>query len=230
MNDAAQSRAPWLSVFPGLAGVEDEAGVAALQAACVRTFAPGTKIVRLGDPCQFFILLVRGTLRVSQMATNGREIVLYRVRAGELCVLTLTNLLAATTYSAGALAEEEVDVVMIPAPKFQEALARSDAFRTFVISTLSRRMGEMLALVEQVAFQRLDLRLACLLGQLFGQNYGEPIEVTHQALALELGSSREVVSRILKEFELLGCIRLRRRMIELLSPETLSRLTRAPAL
>ena len=82
-----------------------------------------------------------------------------------------------------------------------------------------------MALVEQVAFQRLDLRLAGLLKQLFNQNQGAPLEVTHQALALELGSTREVISRMLKEFERNGCIRLRRGLIELLSTETLTRLT-----
>jgi len=229
MHSTALADVPWLLFFPGLAGVQDEAGLAALRAASTQRFPLGTKIVRPGDPCHSFILLARGVLRVSEVGENGREIALYRVRAGELCVLTLTNLLAATTYSAGAVADEEVEVVMIPAPKFQEALARSDAFRTFVISTLSRRMGEVLALLDQVAFQRLDLRLACLLGQLFGQNQSEPIEVTHHALAQELGSTREVISRILKEFEIMGCIRLRRGMIELLSPETLSRLTRIAA-
>ncbi len=219
----------WLGSFPGFNGVQDAAGVAALRAATTQTFPSGTTIVRAGDACKFFILLARGVLRVTETGANGREIVLYRVRAGELCVLSLTNLLSATAYSAGAIAEEDVEVVMIPVPAFQEALARSDTFRTFVLSTLSRRMGEVLALLEQVAFHRLDLRLACLLGQLFGQNDGESIEVTHHTLAVELGSSREVVSRILKEFEQMGCIRLRRGAIELLSPEALSRLTYARA-
>jgi CRP/FNR family transcriptional regulator len=230
MNRPAAPDIPWLLFFPDLAGVQDHAGIAALQAATTHRFTVGTRIVHAGDPCQSFILLAQGTLRVYEVGASGREIVLYRVRTGELCVLTLSNLLAATAYSAGAMAEEDVEVVMIPMPQFQEALAKSDAFRSFVISTLSRRMGEVMALVEQVAFRRLDLRLACLLGQLFGENLGDPVEVTHQALALELGSTREVVSRMLKEFERMGCIRLRRGMIELLSPETLARLTCATTL
>lgn len=225
MNRPAVPDISWLLSFPDLAGVQDPAGIAALQAATTHRFAAGTRIVHAGDPCQSFILLAQGTLRVNEVGESGREIVLYRVRAGELCVLTLSNLLAATAYTAGAMAEEDVEVVMIPMPQFQEALAKSDDFRTFVISTLSRRMGEVMALVEQVAFRRLDLRLACLLGQLFGVNHGDPVVATHQALAQELGTTREVVSRMLKEFEHMGCIRLRRGVIELLSPETLARLT-----
>lgn len=96
----------------------------------------------------------------------------------------------------------------------------------FVLTTLSRRLGQMMALVEQVAFRQLDLRLAWLLGRLFGQCSASRLQITHQEIAMELGTSREVVSRMLKEFERMGCIRLGRGEIELLSPDTLSRLTR----
>jgi len=223
--DSATGEWAWQTSFPGLASINDAAGEAALRAASVFQFPAGTDIVRSGDPCQSFILVSRGVLRIYEAGESGREIVLYRVRAGELCVLTLTDLMASRSYSAGAKAEEDVEVVMIPHASFQEALSQSDAFRAFLISTLSRRMGEVMSLVEQVAFQRLDLRLACLLGQLFNENRGAPLEITHQALALELGSTREVISRLLKEFERSGCIRLGRGQIELLSPEALSRLT-----
>jgi len=225
VGSSVEADLSWLPEFPGLAGVHDPAGRAALQAARRYQFPAGAEIVRSGDPCQSFVLLSRGVLRVYEADERGHEIVLYRVRAGDMCVLTLSTLMTSANYSAGAKAEEDVEVVMIPMVLFQKALEHSDAFRNFVITTLSRRMGEVMALVEQVAFQRLDLRLACLLGQLFHQNRGAPLAVTHQALALELGSTREVISRVLKEFERSGCIRLRRGEIELLSAEMLTRLT-----
>lgn len=225
MSSVVEPDLSWLSEFPGLAGVQDPSGLAAIQAARRFQFPAGTEVVRGGDPCQSFVLLYRGVLRVYESDKSGREIVLYRVRAGDLCVLTLSTLMVRGHYAAGAKAEEDVEVVMIPMALFQKALDHSDAFRNFIITTLSRRMGEVMALVEQVAFQRLDLRLAGLLKQLFNQNQGAPLEVTHQALALELGSTREVISRMLKEFERNGCIRLRRGLIELLSTETLTRLT-----
>lgn len=215
----------WLRHFPGLASIRDEAGLAALRSATVHAFPAGAPIMRHGELCRGFVLLARGSVRVYESGDNGREIVLYRVRAGELCVLTLSNLTACTPYSAGAIAEEAVEVVMVPAAQFNSALAQSEAFRSFVLSTLSQRLGELMALVEQVAFQRLDLRLACLLGQLFGQRNTACLRITHQELASELGTSREVASRLLKEFENIGCIRLKRGEIELLSPETLSRLS-----
>lgn len=226
MNSSASATTdlPWLANFPGLSGIADTAGTAALQAAVLHTFPAGTPLMRHGDPCESFVLLARGTVRVYQSDESGREIVLFRVRAGELCVLTVSDLAAARPYSANATAEEEVDMVIIPAAKFRDALARSDAFRAYVLSSLAQRLCGLMGLVEQVAFQRLDLRLACLLGQLFGQRNTAILRVTHQELAHELGTSREVISRFLKEFETLGCIRLRRGEIELLSPETLSRL------
>ncbi len=217
---------PWMREFPGLSLIRDEVGLAALRSAKVCSFPTGTPLMQHGDPCESFILLTRGTARVFQAGEGGREILLFRVRAGELCVLTLSDLTAARVYSANAVAEESVDLVIIPADKFRDALAGSEAFRTYVLSSLAQRLCDMMGLVEQVAFQRLDLRLACLLGQLFGQRNTATLRITHQELANELGTSREVASRLLKEFENMNCIRLKRGEIELLSPETLSRLSR----
>lgn len=191
----------------------------------MHAFPAGTPLMRHGDPCESFLLMTRGTARVFESSDGGREIVLFRVRAGELCVLTLGDLLAARPYSASATAEEDVEVVVIPAAKFRTAMIQSEAFRNFVLSSLTQRLCGLMGLVEQVTFQRLDLRLACLLGQKFGQRNAAAVRVTHQELANELGTSREVVSRFLKEFEHMGCIRLRRGEIELLSSDALSRLS-----
>lgn len=220
----------WLREFPGLTGIRDEAGLAALRSAKVCNFPAGTPLMQHGDPCESFILLTRGTARVFHAGEGGRELLLFRVRAGELCVLTLSDLTSARAYSANAVAEEPVNLVIIPADKFRDALARSEGFRTYVLSSLAQRLCDLMALVEQVAFQRLDLRLACLLGQLFGQRNTASLRITHQELANELGTSREVTSRLLKEFENMNCIRLKRGEIELLSSDTLSRLSRPDTL
>jgi len=216
--------AAWWSVFPGLAHVQDEYGLAALRAATVHRFPSGTEIIHAGDPCQSFVLLSQGALRVFEADDSGREIVLFRVQPGDMCVLTLSHLMTATPYSAGARAEGDVQVIMIPMALFQEALSHSDAFRTFVISTLSKRIGEVMALVEQVTFYRLDFRLAALLDGLFRDGQSTSLNLTHQSLALELGTTREVVSRTLKELERAGAIRLRRGAIELVSAETLGKM------
>ncbi len=216
----------WLSAFPRLAEITDAAWVSALHAARVFVFPAGTILMRPAERSQNFMLLSKGSVRVYERAENGREIVLYRTHAGEVCVLTLASLFNGMVYSAEAVAEDEVQVVGIPIADFQNALAHSEAFRHAILSTLTQRLSDLMHLVGQVTFQRLDLRLACLLGQLFGEHHDQLLPITHQEIACELGTTREVTSRLLKEFERMGCIRLHRGSIELLSPHALARLSR----
>jgi len=218
-------RPDWLSCFQGLSQITDPIWFDAVRAAKEVTIPPGTLVLRKGDACQNFLFLVQGTVRVYEITESGREIVLYRVRAGEMCILTITNLLEQTAYSASAITEDEVRVISIPMQYFQSAMEHSQNFRTFIMSSLARRLSDVMRLVEQVTFQRLDLRLACLLGQLFGQRNVSHLSVTHQQLASDLGTTREVVSRLLKEFERMGCIRLSRGQIELVSEDALARLS-----
>jgi CRP/FNR family transcriptional regulator len=227
MNSAALSSASkWVSYFPGLADIRDEAWLEAQRAAREMVIPPRTVVIRRGDPCQNFLLLTRGTVRVYESSESGREIALYRTHGGDICILTLSNLLSGSDYAAEAVTEDEVGAIMIPMPFFQNAMAHSEAFRNFIMATLARRLSDVMRVVEQVAFQRLDLRLACLLGQLFERNKSAAISMTHEDLARELGTTRVVVSRMLKEFERMGCIRLQRGQIELLSSEALERLSR----
>jgi CRP/FNR family transcriptional regulator len=226
MNNARSTDPKWLSAFPALAAIQDEAWLDALRVAKEVLMPPRTVVIRPNDPCQNFLLVTRGTVRVYESSECGREIGLYRTGGGDLCILTLTNLLAGTDYAAEAVTEDEVAAVLIPMLYFQNAMARSDAFRNFIMATLARRLSDVMRVVEQVTFQRLDLRLACLLGQLFERNRSNAISMTHEELARELGTTRVVVSRMLKEFERMGCIRLLRGQIELLSPEALTRLSR----
>ena len=226
MNSVGSTNPKWLSVFPALAMIQDEAWLEALRAAKEMTMPPGTVVIRRGDPCQNFLLVARGTVRVYESSESGREIALYRTGGGDICILTLSNLLAGTDYAAEAVTEDEVSAVMMPMPFFQNAMARSEAFRNFIMTTLVRRLSDVMRVVEQVAFQRLDLRLACLLGQLFERNKSSPISMTHDELAHELGTTRVVISRMLKEFERMGCVRLQRGQIELLSSEALARASR----
>jgi CRP/FNR family transcriptional regulator, anaerobic regulatory protein len=221
---ATMENPAWIKKFPELAAIRDEAGLAALRAASIQTFPAGTRLLSRGDVCQNFLLLLGGTVRIYQTGESGREIALFRLNAGELCVLSLMSTMSAP-YSAAAVAEEDIEAAMIPPAYFQDAMARSDAFRALVLTTLAQRLAETMALVEQVAFRKLDLRLACRLGQLFGQQNNRSLHVTHQDLATDIGTTREVISRMLKEFERMGCIRLKRGEIELLSYDTLSRLS-----
>lgn len=219
------SQPSWLASFPDLARITDDAWLDALQMTTELTVPAGTLLIRKGDPCRSFVFVSEGTVRVYERSDMGREIVLYRVKSGEICILTMSNLVDRTDYVAEAITEERVKIATIPAIYFQNALARSEGFRNFIMATLARRLSAMMRLVEQIAFQRLDLRLACLLGQLFGSQHTTRVTVTHQDLANELGTAREVISRLLKEFEHMRCIRLHRGEIELVSQEALARLS-----
>lgn len=225
---AGSKQPPWLAAFPELRTISDDAWLRALRTASEINFPPNTVVIHRGDRCKSLMLVVKGTVRVYERAGNGRELALYRVTAGEICVLTITNLLEHTAYSADAVTEDEVQVVSIPLSCFQDTLAESPGFRNYIMSTLARRLSAVMQLVEQVAFQRLDLRLACLLGQLFGSQSTNRVSITHQDLANELGTAREVVSRMLKGFEQMHCVRLHHGEIELVSQEALKRLTDPP--
>jgi CRP/FNR family transcriptional regulator len=215
------------SAIPALLTIADSAWREALQTAKEYTIPADTVVMRPGDPCKDFLMVLQGRVRIYRTDENGREIVLYRVVTGEICVMTLRHLSSGRDYSAEAITEEETRLLAVPRASFQHAMARSEAFRDFILSETTRRLDEVMRLVEQITFQKLDLRLACLLGQLTGLHHTHCIQITHQEVARELGTTREVASRLLKEFERKGCIRLQRGCIEILSPEALARLDRS---
>ncbi|MDH5649617.1 MAG: Crp/Fnr family transcriptional regulator, partial [Gammaproteobacteria bacterium] len=176
-----------------------------------------------GDPCGGLLFLVKGTVRVFMVSESGREIILYRLEGGELCILTLTTLLQAQDYPVQAVTETDACAVMLPSHYFRKAFAGSPGFQQFIVSRLASRLHDTLTIVHQVAFERLDIRLACLLFRHFQRQEGKPLETTHQQLAQELGTTREVVSRMLKDMEKRQCIRLHRGRIELLNDRHLQR-------
>ncbi len=219
-------QAGWLADFPALQSITEPHWLAARKAARVVTLPEGTTVFRDGDPCRSYLLVVRGSVRVQKISENGKEIVLYRVEAGQSCVLTTSCLLADDDYLAEAVAETEVEAVTIPAGPFLDALGHSAQFRHFVFHAYGERIATLMALVEALAFQRMDTRLARrLLDKRADQ--GE-IVVTHHQLAADLGTAREVISRLLKDFEHRGWIRLHRGRIEIRDPESLRRIEERP--
>ena len=168
------------------------------------------------------LLLLEGTVRVQQLSKYGREIVLYRVYSGESCVLTTACLIASENYSAHGIAESDVEAVTIPVRLFDDLISQSAIFRQFVFTAYSQRITELIHVVEDVAFQRIDVRLA---DKLLALSRGESnIQITHQELAVELGSAREVVSRQLSEFQRRNWIKQSRGSIQLLDINSISQL------
>jgi CRP/FNR family transcriptional regulator, anaerobic regulatory protein len=210
-----------MDAFPALRAL-DEAGREIVASARVVELPAGTTVFRHGDRCQNYLLMLSGSVRVQKGSEGGREIVLYRVEAGEGCVLTTSCLLAHEHYPAEGVTETDARALAIPAERFEEGLALSPGFRNFVFASYGRRIADLIVLVEEVAFGRIDCRLAHWLLEHTGADGG--IAHTHQELATELGTAREVVSRQLKEFERRGWVKLHRGRIDLLNRAALARL------
>lgn len=170
----------------------------------------GTVICDLGTPCTGLILLERGTLRVSRVGADGRELVLYRVKPGEVCVITLSCLLAGADYTARGVVESDLDGFLIPADVFHRLTAEVAAFRSFAFAAYTERVNGLLDLAAAIAFDRLDQRLATALLQRVDSTGRLELPVTHAELAGEIGTVRERVSRLLGRFESRGAVSLGR--------------------
>jgi CRP/FNR family transcriptional regulator, anaerobic regulatory protein len=171
------------------------------------------------QPCRGFPLLLEGCVRVAKIAQNGREIQLYRVEPGQGCILSGGCLLGHTDYTATAVAERDTLLLSVPPALFHELMLQFEPFRRFVYGMYGERLAEVMELVEEVAFRRLDARLAQLL-----IHRGPLVQATHQNLADDLGSVREIVSRLLRSFEERGWVKLERERITVLDPKALSAL------
>lgn len=209
--------------YPELVSVSDGDGRSVLEKLKLVEISRNSPLLNRGQRCDQCMWLLEGTVRVFISSAEGREITLYRVEAGDLCALTLSALVSGGSVGAEAVAETPVRGLFMERGNFTAALDTSASFRLYVIRTLADRLAETTQLLNQVAFERLDLRLACRLGQLFERSQGESVSITHENLARDLGTTREVVSRMLKEFERLGCIRCGRGQIRLVSPMALEK-------
>ena len=173
------------------------------------SLAAGAVLFKAGDPCREFVIVLGGSIRVQYSDAEGHEIVLYRVRRGETCILTTSCLMGGAAYPAEGLVEEDAKLAVVSLAVFRRAL-NHEAFRNFVFTTMGRRILDLMLVIDEIAFRRLDHRLAEYLAA-----RGGAVDTTHYQIAVELGSAREVVSRLLKEFERRGWVGLQRGHIEI---------------
>lgn len=211
----------WQQSFPQLA--DDDGVTTLLDHARAASLPANSTVFRQGDECHHYILVLDGHVRVFTRAENGREIVLYRLARGDTCVLTTSCLFGHVNYPAEGITETAVQALMLPAERFHRAIEQSRAFREFVFASFSQHLSELIGLVEQIAFGRLDSRLARYLLEQADEN--DRVHSTHQHIAAELGTAREVVSRQLKDFEQQGMVRLQRGSLQLLERSALLALT-----
>ncbi len=214
--------AEWVDRFPGLSRLDSTTKKLLVSRSAVVTVSKGTMVFGPGKSPENMLFLLDGTVRVQQVSETGHQIVLYRIEAGQSCVLTTACLLAYDDYSAEGIAEADIKAAAVPRDVFDNLVAQSKPFRDFVFAAFSKRITDLFLMIDEVAFQRMDVRLADKLVKLSGDT--RKITTTHQKLSIELGTAREVVSRQLQEFQRRGWIEQARGSVTLLDLEQLQTL------
>lgn len=175
----------------------------------------GTRLFEEGKPCHGFPLLLEGEVSVARGSRSGRTLELYRVLPGEVCVVSAASLLGGRPMTAHGTATRATRLVIL-SPALFDQWTESAGFRQFVFGVFAERLADLMEVVDAVAFQRLDRRLA---EYLLGHNGS--VRTTHQSVADELGTVREMITRLLNRFELAGLVKLGRERIEVVDVERL---------
>lgn len=207
-------------LFPSLHTNADPVLSQLYESARVVKLGQGRFVFRSGDLCDSFLLLLDGSVRVQLISAGGREVTLYRIGSGGSCILTTSCLLSSEHYPAEAVAESDIVAVAIPNANFQGALDGSRHFRDFVFAGFSTRLTSVIQRIDQLALTSINARLAAAL---IDMEKSGKTNITHQQLAVELGTAREVVSRHLKALEKEGTVRLGRSRVTVLDRERLQK-------
>lgn len=215
MNElSAEAKQAWQQRFASLVDCGDNAIVELIQKSRLLEVESKQKILFPGSACNDYLLVAEGRLRVQFVTKSGREVVLYHVNPGDDCVLTTSCLFGDDGYPAEGITETDVTVIAIPAKVFHQTLQQSVIFRQFVFSTFGKRLTDVISRMEILCSSSIEYQLVKAL--LFLSKNEANIKITHQELASEVGSVREVISRQLKKFENKQWIRLGRGNIEVL--------------
>lgn len=216
-----------LASFPFLQQAEHPLRTALEAEGRVVDLPTGAFICLEGNQCTHLPLLLEGSVRVYKTGEQGREITLFRIEPGDSCILTASCILGHKPFPAFAVTATDVRVLAIPTPAFLNWFNEYEAWRTYIFGLIARRLATVIEVVEEVAFHRMDARLAAYLSQESLPEASPPkVLRTHEAIAADLGTSREVISRILKAFENEGLLALSRGTIHVLDPSGLQKKTR----
>jgi CRP/FNR family transcriptional regulator len=214
----------WRQHYPQLASIADPVWIEAIQHLEPITVPGGTQAYVPGDECRNFLLLLNGNIRIYASGRGGREIVLYRIQPGEFCILSLVSFLQGSSFPANAVTENQVQALVMDRNIFIRAMKKSPALNDIMMMELSNRFLESINQVQELAFEPLDIRLANLLCRRFREQNKATIDITHSQLAQELGTTREVASRMLKDLERGNYIRLSRGKVSLSDNEAIGRM------
>jgi len=204
----------FIKLFSTLSNSRDSLVKELLAVSRVQEVPAGSRLYAEGDACAAIAFVLDGEIRVYKISESGREITLYEIGRGETCILNASCILSGTSYPANAVTLTPARILLIPSLIFRRLVGEHEELREFVFSLLSRRLSSVMELVEEVAFGRMDQRL---LDYLEEKSENKRLETTHQKIANDLGTSREVVSRLLKDFERKDQVRLARNEITLLN-------------
>ncbi len=207
------SVAEFQQVFPDI--YERETVEAILEIGKLKKLRADDWMVDIGDPIVYMPLLLKGQLRILREDEEGHELLLYYIRPGETCAMSLTCCSGNAVSNVRAVAEEDSELLLLPIQIIDEWTTKYPSFKSFILKTYQRRFEELLNTIDSIAFHNLDDRLSQLLKQK-SEKEGSVLKTTHQELANQLNSSREVISRLLKQMERKGKIQMGRNKITLL--------------
>lgn len=215
---------PWIDRFAGLSALPAPLREELTAGARITTRRAGERLFGPGEEARDLYLLIEGDLQVRQTSAAGREVHLYQVHAGESCVLCSAAMLAHEDKPAEGVALTDLRAAAVPRALFDDLTARSETFRNFVFTQFSRRISDLFVIIDQLVFRRLDARLA---ETLLAQENDGAVRATHAQLAVDLGSAREVVSRLLADFARKGWVEPGRGTVRLLDRAALRRLAQS---
>lgn len=182
-----------------------------------RSFKAGEVIMRTGQYIKSTVLVLNGQIKIYRENSDGGEFLMYYLGPGKACAVSMICALQSQTSEIMAQAEEDTEVLMIPIHLMDDMMKNYKTWYQFVIRTYRSRFDELLSVVDNIAFRNMDERLEFYLKRYADSSGKKAIELSHQQIADDLNSSREVISRLLKKMEQRNFVKLHRNMIELVS-------------
>lgn len=202
----------WRNIFPDF----DPSLIELIEKeSTLKTFHPGEVIMRTGQFIKSTALIVTGRVKIYREGPDGGEFLMYYLGQGQACAVSMICAIQARSSEITAVAEEETEILLLPIQLMDQLMKEHKSWYQFVIQTYRSRFDELLAVVDDVAFRNMDERLEFYLKRYQEKTGKQKIELSHQQIAEDLNSSREVISRLLKKMEQRGLVKLNRNLIEL---------------
>lgn len=178
-------------------------------------YPPGKIIMKAGYTCENTFFLLKGSIRVYKVSEKGRELTLYRIQRGEMCLMSIACIMSSSNFPAQAQIEKETEILALPASTFKRYLSSIPELQEFVFGKVFSRLQDVMLTVEDIAFKNIETRIASFLISTVEQNQ-ETLNLTQAEIAKEIGSAREVVSRTLRDFAARGAVELGRGKITII--------------